>query len=190
MANLWNWTTPVFDPLGRNTTPTTNNSGHFFQWNNNQTTSATPVVTTPTVTRAPVVQAPVVSTPTTVTTTASTSIPTQTSREQSLMNARRDMLAGSKNQVYNQWNPEPGFWGNLGNNILEQVKKHPLDSMSTAANGVMNIWNAYQGYKNNRAQLDLNQRYYDLAKANYEANEARNQEAFKWQRQNRLSSSL
>ena len=190
MANLWDWTTPVFNPLGLNTTPTTNNSGHFFQWNNNQTTSTTPVVTTPTVTRAPVVQAPVASTPTTVTTTASTSIPTQTSREQSLMNARRDMLAGSKNQVYNQWNPEPGFWGNLGNNILEQVTNHPLESMGTAANGVMNIWNAYQGYKNNRAQLDLNQRYYDLAKANYEANEARNQEAFKWQRQNRLSSSL
>lgn len=99
-------------------------------------------------------------------------------------------LQGVTNSYNPNFNNSPdtgsGWWGTYLTSLGDYVKNNPTAPL----NAVGSIWNAYTGWKNNRDSLALARDNYNLQKKAWEANEARAQEAFNWQRQNRSTTQL
>lgn len=111
-------------------------------------------------------------------------------RQQSLNNARAGMLAGAKNNVYNQWNPKQGFWDGMWNNMTDYVQKNPYEAIGGALNVAGDLWTGYQNYKNQKNQLALAREQLALQQQAYNDSNARAQEAWNLQKRQLRSSSL
>lgn len=79
-----------------------------------------------------------------------------------------------------------GFFDEYLNGLGDYIKQNPIAPFSA----VGSLWNTWNNYNNNKKALALARDNYNLQKQAYLDNEARNKEAFNWQRQQRLSAQL
>lgn len=78
------------------------------------------------------------------------------------------------------------FFDEYLNGLGDYIKQNPIAPFSA----VGSLWNTWNNYNNNKKALALARDNYNLQKQAYLDNEARNKEAFNWQRQQRLSAQL
>lgn len=109
-------------------------------------------------------------------------------RQQSLNKARAGMLAGTKNNITNQWNKP--WYSNLWDNTTQYMADHPIETMQGIFNTAGSLWSGYQNWRNSRDMLDLTRDELAFKKEQYEANNKRAQEAWDLQKRQLRSSSL
>lgn len=75
------------------------------------------------------------------------------------------------------------LWGLFGKNFAKGLLSDPIG-------GVANIWNTYNAWKNNKAELNMKKEYFNMHKDAYQNNERRTEQAFQEHRANRYGNML
>lgn len=87
----------------------------------------------------------------------------------------------------NNNNNNPGddgdLWGLFGKNFAKGLLSDPIG-------GVASIWNTYNAWKNDKAELNMKQEYFNMHKDAYQNNERRTEQAFQEHRANRYGNML
>ena len=74
-------------------------------------------------------------------------------------------------------------WGLFGKNFAKGLLSDPIG-------GVASIWNTYNAWRNDRADLNMKKEYFNMHKDAYQNNERRTEQAFQEHRANRYGNML
>ena len=92
----------------------------------------------------------------------------------------------SSNQLNNNNNnnkSDDDLWKLFGKNFAKGLLSDPIG-------GVASIWNTYNAWRNDRADLNMKKEYFNMHKDAYQNNERRTEQAFQEHRANRYGNML
>ena len=84
---------------------------------------------------------------------------------------------------FREYRDDDDFWGLFGKNFAKGLLSDPIG-------GVANIWNTYNAWRNDRADLNMKKEYFNMHKDAYQNNERRTEQAFQEHRANRYGNML
>lgn len=83
----------------------------------------------------------------------------------------------------NNSDDDDDLWGLFGKNFAKGLLSDPIG-------GVASIWNTYNAWRNDRADLNMKKEYFNMHKDAYQNNERRTEQAFQEHRANRYGNML
>lgn len=89
----------------------------------------------------------------------------------------------NQNNNNNNNNSDDDLWKLFGENFAKGLLSDPIG-------GVASIWNTYNAWKNDKAELNMKQEYFNMHKDAYQNNERRTEQAFQEHRANRYGNML
>ena len=89
----------------------------------------------------------------------------------------------NNNNNNNNKSGDDDLWGLFGKNFAKGLLSDPIG-------GVASIWNTYNAWKNDKAELNMKQEYFNMHKDAYQNNERRTEQAFQEHRANRYGNML
>lgn len=89
----------------------------------------------------------------------------------------------SNNNNNNNPDDDDDLWELFGKNFAKGLLSDPIG-------GVASIWNTYNAWRNDRADLNMKKEYFNMHKDAYQNNERRTEQAFQEHRANRYGNML
>lgn len=83
----------------------------------------------------------------------------------------------------NNKSDDDDLWKLFGKNFAKGLLSDPIG-------GVASIWNTYNAWRNDKAELNMKQEYFNMHKDAYQNNERRTEQAFQEHRANRYGNML